>query len=226
MMAGPPPVPSVGLMTTLHEDRRAEPRFPLAAPVVLTARGGSVAGRTVDASSTGLLVELTEPLSFLAHEVGVELTTAGGEVIQLEADIVRRAISHDGAVMIALRLSRAPAGRALAREAGTTPRRVYGRRVRPSRAKPRAGRAPAVVREELKAVGTRVLELALADADARAPGAMTGWVASLAGELGRPAPSPQASARSLLRVIAELHRERPLQPAGGAPAEGHARSRG
>lgn len=214
-------------MCPLHGDRRGEPRLPLDAPVVLTAREGSVAGRTIDASSTGLLVELTEPLSFLAHEVEVALTTSAGEVIRIEADIVRRALSHGGEVLIALRLSDSPQGRALVREAGMAPRRVYGRRVRPSRARPPAAREAAVVREELRAVGMRVLELALADADARAPAAMTRWVASLARQLGRPSPVPAPTARALLRAIADLHHEDDAHDgAGDASPQAQLRSRG
>lgn len=189
-------------------ERRADPRLPLDAPVELLAREGQVRGRTRDASVSGLLVELSEPLSFLDHQVGVRVSLPLGDVITLEADIVRRAISESGSILVALRFCRSAGGRALLRRAGTRPVRDYSRRLRPSRAQPRLGPDLDLVRSELRAVGSQAIELAFEVPEAAPPAAIVDWVARIAGSLDRLAPMP-ATNRSLVHVIAELHRSLP-----------------
>jgi hypothetical protein len=186
-------------------DRRADPRLPLDAPVILMARERRVSGRSRDVSLGGLLVELSGPLSFLDHEVGVVIELPDGDSITLEADIVRRGVSETGSVLVALRFCRSSGGRALMRRVGTRPRRDYSRRVRPSRAQPRPQPDLDLVRGELRAAGSQALVLAFEDPDAEPPAGMADWVAGLAGTLGRPAPAT-ATNRSLVRLIAELHR--------------------
>lgn len=187
-------------------DRRAEPRLPLDAPVVVRGRGRSATGRTIDASAIGLLVELAEPLSFLDHHVGLEVSLGDDRVIEMEADVVRRSLSESGGLLLALRLVGPAAGRSLAREAGLRPLRDYSKRNRPSRAKPRAPRPAADARRELHALAHRVLELALLEPEAHPPAAMTAWVSRLAAELGHDEPADTGTNRLLLRAIARLHR--------------------
>jgi hypothetical protein len=186
-------------------ERRAEPRLPLDAPVTVRGPASSARGHTVDASSVGLLVELDDALSFLSHEVGVELALADGGTVTLEANVVRRSLSAQGRVMLALRLVGAPGGRALRRAAAAGPRPAPRRR-RPSRARPRVARPAALAREEIRALGTRVLELAIVDPDAPPPGAMVGWLAALAAELGLPRPAATGTNRLMVRAIVDLHR--------------------
>ncbi|WP_217913145.1 PilZ domain-containing protein [Miltoncostaea marina] len=195
--------------TQAHRDaeRRTDPRLPLGAEVVVRARERSARGRTVDASASGVLVRLDGPLSFLAHQVGLEVALPdGGGVVTVEADVVRRGLSEDGALLLALRFADDPGGRALARTAGTGPRRVYGRRVRPSRARPAARRPPEEIRLELRALGTRALELAMLEPEAPAPAGMVRWLAGLARELGLDPPEEPPTARMLTHAIADLHR--------------------
>lgn len=190
----------------IGSERRADPRLPLGAEVVVRARERSVRGRTVDASASGVLVRLDEALSFLAHQVGLEVALPGGGVAALEADVVRRGLSEDGALLLALRFADDPGGRALARTAGTRPRRAYGRRVRPSRAQARARRPADEIRLELRALGARALELAMLEPDAPPPAGMVRWLAGLARELGLEPPEEPPNARMLTRAIADLHR--------------------
>jgi hypothetical protein len=185
-------------------ERRREPRLPIDAEAVIRGRGRSARGTVVDASASGVLIELSEALPFLDHHVGIEMTMATGSTVHAEGEIVRRALSPAGRVLVAIRLLEDAAGRELIRSAGLKPLRDYGRRQRPSRAKPRAPRPRDEVLEELRALGSRVLELALAEPDASAPPAMRRWVLSLASELGGTA-SPPATNRLLLREIAHLH---------------------
>jgi hypothetical protein len=186
-------------------DRRAEPRLALEAPVVVQGPGSCARGRTLDASSIGLLVELDGALPFLAHEVGVLMTLADGSVATLEADVVRRSLSDEGRVMLALRLAEAPGGRALRRGATAGPRPGPAR-PRPSRAKPRAPRPAPVVRQEIHALGTRVLELAIVEPDAAPPEAMVRWLGRLAAEAGLRAPLDLDTNRQMVREIAGLYR--------------------
>jgi hypothetical protein len=187
-------------------ERRCEPRFPLNAPVLVGSHGRSVAGRLVDASALGLLVELPEPPPFTDDRVGLRLSLAGGHFAELEADVVRRAVSAGGSTLLGLHLVGPVAGRALTRWIDLRRSRRYRRRIRPSRAKPRPPRPAAEARWELHALGTRLLELTLAEPDERASPAMVRWVARLAGELGQESPVPSRSNRLLLRDIADLHR--------------------
>lgn len=84
------------------------------------------------------------------------------------------------------------------------PARDYGKRIQPSRAKPRGPRSVAEARQELRALGSRLLELALLEPDARPPRAMTEWVGRLARELSQ-GQIDGATNRLLLREIAIMH---------------------
>lgn len=187
-------------------ERRCEPRFPLSAPVLVGGNGRSVPGRLVDASVLGLLVELFEPPPFPDDRVRLRLSLAGGRFAELEADVVRRAVSAGGSTLLPLHLVGPAAGRALTRSIDLRRSRQYRRRIRLSRAKPRPPRPAAEARWELHALGIRLLELTLAEPDARASPAMIRWVARLAGELGQKTPIGSRSNRLLLRDIADLHR--------------------
>jgi hypothetical protein len=166
--------------------------------------GASARGRTVDASSVGQLGELDEPLRFLAHEVGVALALSEGGTAVLEADVVRRSLSAQGRLMLALRLADAPEGRALRRSAAAGSRPAPGRR-RASRAQPPGARPAAVVRREIHALGSRVLEFAIVEPDAPPPEAMVRWLERLAAEAGLPPPRAATSNRLMVRAIADLY---------------------
>jgi hypothetical protein len=185
-------------------ERRAEPRFLIEAEARLNGRGRSVMGRVVDASVSGVLVELTEPLSFLDREVGLELSLDTGTVVRAEGEVVRRALSPEGRVLLAVRLVEDVAGRELVRRHGARPVRDYRRRQRPSRAKPRPPRPAHEVQAELRGLGSRVLELALVEPEGAPPEALMRWFDALrpasAGEAGHPRTN-----RLLLREIARLH---------------------
>jgi hypothetical protein len=187
----------------VHE-RRGEPRIPVEAEVRLSGRGRSVLGRVVDASASGVLVELTEPLSFLDPEVGLEILPVTGSVVRAEGVVVRRALSHEGRVLMAVRLVDDVAGRTLVRRAGLVPVRDYRRRQRPSRANPRKPRPAEEVRAEIRGLGSLVLELAIAEPDASPLDALLRWFESLRPSSDEEAGRPRTN-RLLLRGIARLH---------------------
>ena len=189
------------------DERRSDPRGGADLPVVVRSGERSCRGRTRDASAGGLLVELHEPLTFIAQQVSVEITTAGGRTLALEAEVVRRAISTDGRVLLALSLIAGGGPHALRRLAGTRPRRNYGKRVQPSRAKPREPRSSQLARAELRALGVRALALTHDEPDGRAPLSFVRWARSLAKELGSAGPPATASNGDLVRSIVRMHRE-------------------
>lgn len=186
-------------------ERRREPRLPLDAEVTVRAREGSVSGRTRDVSSMGMLIELNGPLPSLSTQLEVELAL-GDEPVVVLADVVRRSIAESGRVMLALKIAESAPGTRLLR----APRRAASsgppRRRRASRAKPREPRAAEQVLHELRAVGARVLELALLEPDAGASASMAEWVVGLGRELRlEPDAAPETN-RQLLCAIADLHR--------------------
>ena len=158
----------------------------------------SCAGRVLDASLTGLLVELSEPLPFVEADVVVALVLPDAGRHDVDAEIVRRALAGDGKVLLALRLA--------------------GRRPRPLGAPRRAsGPAPsgwqerdrprAVALAELRALGTRAYEMALVDPDASAPAPLVAWIGHLAAELEVAPPRRPTACRDLLTAVSDLSRE-------------------
>src|SRR4051794_20373357 len=204
-MSSTPTAPGSG--ASAHE-RRAAPRIPVGIPVRVLAGERSCAGRVRDASLTGLLVELSEPLAFVESEVVVALVLPEAGRHDVDARVVRRVVSPEGQVLLALRL----AGRR-PRPLGAT--RPSGRRAVPAwqhRERPRA-----VALAELRAVGTRAYELALVDPDARAPGPLVAWIRRLATELEVDPPGRPATCRELVSAVSDLsrraHGQRPAHPA-------------
>jgi PilZ domain len=192
-------------------ERRAAPRIPVGIPVCVISGGFSCAGRVRDASLTGLLVELSEPLAFVEADVVVALVLPNAGRHDVDAEIVRRALDREGNVLLALRLgSRRP--RPLGAPRG--PRAA-------ARAAPPAGwqereRPRAVALAELRAVGTRAYELALVDADATAPAPLVAWLGRLATELGEEVPRRPTACRDLLTAVSDLSRRARL---GQSPAQ-------
>ena len=190
-------------------ERRAAPRIPVGIPVRVTNGERSSAGRVLDASLTGLLVELTEPLAFVEADVVVALVLPEAGRHDVDAEIVRRALGDDGRILLALRL----AGRR-PRPLGA-PRRAPGGQAPPGwqqRERPRA-----VALAELRALGTRAYELALVDAEASAPAPLVEWIGRLAAELEVEAPHRPAACRDLLTAVSDLSRrarrdQSPAQP--------------
>ena len=167
-------------------------------PVCVLRGDRSCAGRVLDASLTGLMVELSEPLPFVEADVVVALVLPDAGRHDVDAEIVRRALAGDGKVLLALRLA--------------------GRRPRPLGAPRRAsGRAPsgwqerdrprAVALAELRALGTRAYEMALVDPDASAPAPLVAWIGHLAAELEVAPPRRPTACRDLLTAVSDLSRE-------------------
>jgi PilZ domain len=178
-------------------ERRAAPRIPVGIPVRVTSGDRSCAGRILDASLTGLLVELTEPLAFVEADVVVALVLPDAGRHDVDAEIVRRVLSDDGKILLALRLAGRrppPLG---------APRRAAARRSPPpawhERERPRA-----VALAELRALGTRAYELALVDPEASAPAPMVAWIGRLAAELEVEPPRRPTACRDLVAAVSDL----------------------
>jgi hypothetical protein len=197
-------------MAVTRTERRAAPRIPVGIPASVTRGGRSCAGRVIDASLTGLLIELAEPLPFVEADVAVALVLPHEGRVDVDARVVRRALGREGNVLLALRLGGrrpAPLG---------APRRAAGAAAPPEprgdRERPRA-----VALAELRAVGTRAYELALVDGDAPAPAPLVAWMGRLAAELGVEPPARPAGCRELVAAVSDLSRrarpgQRPAQP--------------
>jgi PilZ domain len=191
-------------------ERRAAPRIPVGIPVRVTSGDRSCAGRVLDASLTGLLVELTEPLAFVEADVVVALVLPEAGRHDVDAEIVRRVLGDDGKILLALRLAGRrppPLG---------APRRTAPRRSPPpgwhERERPRA-----VALAELRALGTRAYELALVDPEAAAPAPMVAWIGRLAAELEIEPPRRPTACRDLVTAVSDLNRrahqdQSPAQP--------------
>jgi PilZ domain len=128
-------------------ERRAAPRVPVGIPVRVARGGRSCAGRVMDASETGLLVELSEPLPFVESDVVVALVLPHAGRHDLDAEIVRRALGREGQVLLALRTA---AMRPRPLGAVRSPPAPPGPPAWQARERPRA-----VALAELRAVGTR-----------------------------------------------------------------------
>lgn len=191
-------------------ERRGAPRIPVGIPVQVARGDLSCAGRVLDASLTGLLVELSEPLPFIEADVVVALVLPGAGRHDVDAEIVRRVMGEEGRVLLAMRL------------AGRRPRPLGAIRPAPASApapptRRGAERPRAVAIAELRAVGTRAYEMALADADAAAPAPLVAWVRRLAEELDLEPPGRPAACRDLLTAVSDLNRraraaQSPAQP--------------
>lgn len=183
-----------------REERRAEPRVPLGVAVVLRTSDSAAAGRTVDVSLSGIQIELFGALPAGPREVVLEVSLSEAEPASLRAVIVRRALTPEGRTLLAVRLV-----------PGAAPTTVYRGPALTSKA-PSAAPAPdgspesMVALRQLRALGARLLELALEDGDAAPPAALVTWVGRLAGELGTPAPADVGSNKALFRGIAGMHR--------------------
>ncbi len=190
-------------------DRRAAPRIPVGIPVRVTSGDRACAGRVLDASLTGLLVELTDPLAFVDADVVVALVLPDAGRHDVDAEIVRRALGDDGRVLLALRLT------------GRRPRPLGAPRAAPRRAAPPEWqdreRPRAVALAELRALGTRAYELALVNPGASPPAPMVAWIGRLAAELEVDPPRRPTACRDLVTAVSALSRrarrdQSPAQP--------------
>jgi hypothetical protein len=188
-------------------ERRREPRIPVGIPASVAHGERRVAGRVVDASEHGLLVELSESLTFVQSAVTVALILPESGRLDVAATVVRRAVGAGGRVLLALRIDPPPPrpapGTGLRRRAPAAPRRL----VRRSRRAPPQPRPRAVAVAELRALGTRAYELAITDPDALAPVALVAWAARLAAELEATFPERPRDVHGLLAAICALSRE-------------------
>jgi hypothetical protein len=206
-MAVSPPAPAEGAPTP---ERRVAPRIPVGIPVRVTRGERSCAGRVRDASLTGLLVELSEPLPFVEADVVVALVLPLAGRHDADATIVRRVVGEGGNVLLALRMAGArprPLGATRPAAEASAPSGAWQDRERPR----------AVALAELRAVGTRAYELALTDPEAAAPAPLVAWIARLAAELEIVAPARPTACRDLVTAVSDLTRsarldQRPAQP--------------
>lgn len=182
------------------DDRRREPRIVLGLPVVVRTPNAAAAGRMVDVSLGGIQVELLGPLPSPGREVVVDLSLSGREPTSMRGAIVRRSLSPDGCVLLALRFLRGEPDVAVFRG---QPAVMRSPRPRPA---PAGSAERGLAVRQLRALGARLLELALEDGDAEPPQALVTWVGRLAGELGVHAPEDVGSNRALFRGIADMHR--------------------
>ncbi len=202
------------LLTASHpgDDRRLEPRIVLGLPVVVRTPNAAASGRMVDVSLGGIQVELLGPLPSPGREVVVDLSLSGREPTSMRGAIVRRSLSPDGRVLIALRFLH---GEPDTRVFRGQPAAMRSPSPRPA---PRGSEERNLAVRQLRALGARLLELALEDGDAAPPMALVTWVGRLAGELGVQAPEDVGTNRALFRGIADMHRRASIRVDGATPA--------
>ncbi|MGD9573228.1 MAG: PilZ domain-containing protein [Thermoleophilia bacterium] len=187
----------------VQDDRRRAPRIAMDASVTISGTGGRSPARAVNASERGLLVQAAD-IAWIAADadVRVRLDLEGGAA-EIPAEVVRVEMERR---WVALRFTGPP------QRVQTGPRR----RVRKSRAAPKAPRPFPEVRAELRSLAALVYEQALMDANAAPVDTLLEWADRLAGELsvdgvGRPADN-RAFLHDLVRVSGDADR------AGGDPA--------
>jgi hypothetical protein len=176
-------------------ERRRAPRIPLAMSASLTRGRSSAGGFVRDASELGLLIGLTEPLLELRGDATVEIAFPSTGPRGFRVAEVRRDVDAAGDVLVAVRLLEPPGvGLAVARATPEPPGWLGD---------PAAGRARprAVVRADICALGGAAWELAMSSPAAGVPDPLVRWLASLAAEIGAPAPEPPRTARGLLDAI-------------------------
>lgn len=181
-------------------DRRGAPRIGMDADVTLTGAGGRSPARTVNASERGLLVQVAD-IGWIAADADVRVRLdleAGAH--EIPAEVVRVEMERR---WVALRFTGQP------QRLQTGPRR----RVRKSRAAPKAARAFMEVRAELRSLAALVYEQALMDASAPPVDSLLEWADRLAGELGidgigRP-PDNRALLHGMVRVSQDADRVAP-----------------
>jgi hypothetical protein len=185
---------SIDVMPPIAERRRA-PRIPLAMSASLTRSRSSASGFVRDASELGLLIQLIEPLLELGGAARVEIAFPSTGPRGFRVAEVRRDVDPAGDVLVALRLLDPPGvGAAVARTTPEPPGWLGDRAA--ARVRPRA-----VVGADICALGGAAWELVMSSPAAGVPDPLARWLASLAAEIGAPAPQPPRTARGLLDAI-------------------------
>ncbi len=187
----------------VHDDRRRAPRIAMDASVTISGVGGRSPARAVNASERGLLVQAAD-MAWITpdSEVRVRIDLEGGAA-EIPAEVVRVEMERR---WVALRFTGPP------QRIQTGPRR----RVRKSRAAPKAARPYVEVRAELRSLAALVYEQALMDANAAPVDSLLEWADRLADELditgvGRPGDN-RALLHEMVRVSGDADR------VGGDPA--------
>lgn len=176
------------------DDRRGAPRLAMDADVTLTGDGGRSPARCVNASERGLLLQVADT-TWIAEDAPLRVRLELDESVhEIAAAVVRVEVERR---WVALRFTGAP------QRVRTGPRR----RVRKSRAAPKAARPLAEVRAELRSLGALIYEQALMDASAAPVDSLLERADRLAGELrvdgvGRPTDN-----RSLLHGMVRLSQD-------------------
>ena len=177
--------------TTTADERRQWPRLPMDADVTLTGAGGRSPARTVNASERGLLLQVAD-IAWIVEsaELRVRIDLDGGsadvpcEVVRVETERRWVAVRFTGPPE---RVERGPR-----------------RRVRKSRAAPRAARPFPEVRAELRSLAALVYEQALMDAGAAPVETLLTWADRLAGELHVDGVARPPDNRALLHAMVRL----------------------
>lgn len=184
------------------DERRQAPRLPMDAAVTLTGTGGRSPSRTVNASERGLLLQVVDVSWIEADaEIKVRLDLEGGPA-EIPCEVVRVEIERR---WVAVRFTGPP------ERIETGPRR----RVRKSRAAPKAARSFVEVRAELRSLSALVYEQALMDAGAAPVETVLHWADRLADELGVDGVARPPDNRALLHTMVRLsHDADEAAPAG------------
>jgi len=173
------------------DERRQAPRLAMDAAVTLTGTGGRSPARTVNASERGLLLQVADVSWIEADaEIKVRLDLEGGPT-EIPCEVVRVEIERR---WVAVRFTGPP------QRIDTGPRR----RIRKSRAAPKAARGFLEIRAELRSLSALVYEQALMDAGAAPVETVLDWADGLADELGVDGVARPPDNRALLHTMVRL----------------------
>lgn len=191
------PTQGNGPMSTLSPsaDRRRAPRVPVDAMVTIADDDRTWSARTVNASERGLLVAVSDVSGIVAGGAMQLRLDLGGALVDVPAEVVRVETVRG---WVAFRFTGDPAR---VRTGG--PRR----RIRKSRARPRAPRPRVQVRAELRSLSALVYEQALMDADAQPVDTLLTWADGLAGELGVEGVGLPPHNRALLHLMVRISQD-------------------
>lgn len=176
--------------------------MPVDAAVTISAGGRTWTAQTVNASERGLLADVGDVSGLAAGGATLLRLDLDGAVVDVSAEVVR---VEAGRGWVAFRFTGDPV-----RVQVGGPRR----RVRKSRARPKAARPRPQVRAELRSLSALVYEQALMDADAQPVDTLIVWADGLAGELGVEGVGLPPHNRALLHQMVRISNDADRAPAG------------
>lgn len=163
--------------------------------VTVSADDRAWTAQTVNASERGLLVDVGDPAGLAAGGDAHLRLDLDGAVVDVPAVVVRVEAARG---WVAFRFTGDP----VRVQVGGTRRRV-----RKSRARPKAARPRAQVRAELRSLSALVYEQALMDADAQPVDTLLVWADGLAGELGVEGVGLPPHNRALLHLMVRISQD-------------------